>query len=92
MHLLHVVMTPNTIITTTRSGAVRPSEDENLLEALRGPSAAWVAAALAQAESDPIAAAIDAATLTRVLLARASAFLDDEMRARVRDAVNGARV
>lgn len=81
-------MTPHT---TTRPEAVSASEDDNLREALRGPSAAWVAAALAQADRDPLAAAIDAAIVARVLIARAAAFLGEEQRARDRDAAIGAR-
>jgi hypothetical protein len=71
-----LAMTPNS---TPFQDATIASGDHNLQEALRGPSAAWVAEALAAAERDPLAAAIDAATVARVLVARAVALLGDEL-------------
>ena len=55
---------------------------DNLRTALTGSNAAWLQAALREAESDPLTAALDAAVLASALALRAAAFLDAEMRKR----------
>jgi hypothetical protein len=61
-----------------RSAAVT----ESLRTALQGSNAGWLRAAIRRAESDPLAAALDASVLAAALALRATEFLDAEMRRR----------
>jgi len=82
-------MNATTSSTAARGAPTAAVVAENLQIALRSPGAAWIQTAMKQAESDPLAAAINAAALASALALRAAEFLEIEMRQRDAEVLAG---